>query len=242
MEGVKLMDRTDTKFTFRIDDLPAILQAAEPHYKCLIINTKNLSSYNNLYYDTQDLILYNKHHNGELNRHKIRHRTYIDSDLGYLEIKFKNNKGRTVKKRIKEKTAVLPFENNAYDFLARELPFDPGTLKPAVWVNYSRITLVSKNSAERLTIDIGLEFKKGDSSIHLNQLVIAEVKQEKKKKSPFLQVMKQNRIREGSISKYCFAIAFTYNGAKKNNFKEKILSLKHILDHDTIASIYRYAL
>ncbi|MBA3680795.1 MAG: polyphosphate polymerase domain-containing protein [Bacteroidetes bacterium] len=239
MDGVKLMDRTDTKYTFKMELLPEVLKAIEPFYKCLHIESKVMSSYQTLYYDTSTLMLYNKHHNGELNRYKIRHRTYVDSQLGYLEVKFKNNKGRTIKERIKEKDPATVFNEKSHAFLSGELPFDPGTLVPVVWVNYSRITLVNKQSAERLTIDINLEFKKGDKIVNLDNLVIAEVKQEKKKPSPFIKEMKKQHVREGSISKYCFAIAFTYIDAKKNNFKEKLLALKHIIKHDTLTNIYR---
>lgn len=239
MDGVKLMDRTDTKYTFKLELLPQILNDLLPYYSCLQIDSKTMGRYQTLYYDTNNLMLYNKHHNGELNRFKIRHRTYVDSDLGYLEVKFKNNKGRTIKDRIKEKHPSTSFVDKAYSFLKEELPFNPSTLKPVVWVNYSRITLVNKQSAERLTIDLNLQFKKENNTVNLDNLVIAEVKQEKKKPSPFIAVMKKMHIREGSISKYCFAIAFMYGEAKKNNFKEKLLALKHIIDHDTITNIYR---
>ncbi len=238
MDGVKLMDRTDTKFTFKMELLPEILKAIEPFYTCLKIESRLMSSYKTLYYDTSSLMLYNKHHNGELNRYKIRHRTYVDSNLGYLEVKFKNNKGRTIKERIKEKDPATVFNEKSYSFLEGELPFNPGILVPVVWVNYSRITLVNKLSAERVTIDIDLEFKKDEQATVLNNLVIAEVKQEKKKPSPFIKTMKKLRVREGSISKYCFAIAFMHDGAKKNNFKEKLLALKHIINYDTITNIY----
>ena len=236
MDGVKLMDRTDTKFTFNIEQLELILKEVEPFYKVLEIENKKLSNYQTLYYDSDDLRLYNEHHNGHLNRFKIRHRTYMDSGLAYLEVKFKNNKGRTIKERIKEKNASEVFENKAYTFLSDELPFDPNILKPVVWVNYSRITLVNKKSAERVTIDVNLQFKKNDAVVNLDQLVIAEVKQEKKTPSQFLNTMKKFHIREGSISKYCFAIALTHQTVKRNNFKEKLLSIKNITNYDFITS------
>lgn len=239
MDGVKLMDRTDTKFTFRLEQLNDVLKEVQSSYKCLEIESKKISTYKTLYYDTNDLMLYNKHHSGSLNRYKIRHRTYVDSMMGYLEVKFKNNKGRTIKERIKQKDVPNVFTENAYSFLLKELPFDPSGLSPVVWVNYSRITLVNKHSAERVTIDLNLQFKTDDTTIDLDELVIAEVKQEKRKKSAFLNVMKSKHIREGSISKYCFAIAFTKDNVKKNNFKEKLLSIKHIINHDTITNSLR---
>lgn len=239
MDGVKLMNRTDTKFTFKLDLLPQLLNEIKPFYKCLNIESNVISNYQTLYYDTNNLMLYNKHHNGELNRFKIRHRTYVDSNLGFLEVKFKNNKGRTIKERIKENTPLTEFNEKAYAFLQTELPFNPNILKPIIWVNYSRITLVNNLSAERVTIDINLEFKKNDQSLQLSNLVIAEVKQDKKQPSQFRDAMKKMRIREGSISKYCFAVAFMYSNVKKNNFKEKLLSLKHIINYDTTTTFQR---
>jgi hypothetical protein len=239
MDGVKLMDRTDTKFTFRLSQLAEVLAEAAPFYRCLEIENERVSRYRTLYYDTSDLMLYNKHHSGALNRYKIRHRTYVESNLGYLEVKFKNNKGRTIKERIKQKTADESFSETASKFLSEELPFNPSTLLPVVWINYGRITLVNRESAERVTIDLDLEFKRDSESMKLDNLVIAEVKQDKRRPSPFLAIMKRMHIREGSISKYCFAIAFTRDDVKKNNFKEKLFSLKHIINHDVITNSYR---
>ena len=43
--------------------------------------------YSTLYFDTNDKILYKHHHNKKGNRHKIRMRKYIDSNICFLEIK-----------------------------------------------------------------------------------------------------------------------------------------------------------
>jgi hypothetical protein len=239
MDGVKLMDRTDTKFTFDVARLPAILEKVRTQYKCLHIEDQVLSTYRTLYYDSKDFQLYNKHHSGALNRYKIRHRTYVESNIGFLEVKFKNNKGRTIKERIKQRVASELFSDDAYKFLSKELPFNPSVLSPVVWINYKRATLVNKFTAERVTIDLDLQFISEGRSITLDNLVIAEVKQDRKNASPFLDVMKEMHIREGSISKYCFAIAFTRENVKKNNFKEKLFSLKHIINYDIIANSYR---
>jgi len=238
MDSVKLMDRTDTKFTFNRSQFEDILAEIQNEYRVLEIEGKRLSRYQTLYYDTSNYNLYTKHHNGELNRYKIRHRTYVESNLGYLEVKFKSNKGRTVKQRIKKKDVPFSWENETETFLKQQLPFDPDMLKPIIWVNYSRLTLVNKTSAERLTIDLDLEYIQGDVKKNLNNLVIAEVKQEKRKASPFLKVMKKFHVREGSISKYCMGIALTTGKqVKKNNFKEKLLNLKHIIYDDIVAAI-----
>jgi hypothetical protein len=226
MDSVKLMNRTDTKFIFNICHFRQIMEEIRNDYRVLEVEGKRISRYETLYYDTQRYDLYNKHHQGKLNRYKIRHRTYVESHMGFLEVKFKNNKGRTIKTRIPQNEVPFVWQDENESFLNRTLPFQPQSLLPVIWINYSRLTLVNKNGPERLTIDLGLEFRKNEFSQQLDRLVIAEVKQDKRRASPFMNVMKKYHIREGSISKYCMGIAFTCNEVKKNNFKAKLLTIK----------------
>jgi hypothetical protein len=239
MDNVKLMNRTDTKFTFPLSQLGNLLETIKEDYSCLTINDSRQSVYKTLYYDTERLGLYQQHHNGELNRYKIRHRTYIDSGLAYLEVKFKSNKDRTIKRRIKSALMLNGFQNEALYFLSKELPFSPLDLKPIVWVNYSRITLVSKTSAERLTLDVNLEVKRDERSTSLDNMVIAEVKQAGKQNSVFIQAVKKHGIREGAISKYCLAVMLTYPEIKKNNFKEKLRHINEVLHYDAVTNSHR---
>ena len=174
MDSVKLMDRTDTKFTFHINQLPQVLELAKAYYKVFEINDKRISDYQTLYYDTSDLELYNVHHTGKLNRYKVRHRTYVDSNIAFLEVKYKTNKGKTFKSRIKELEVQKNWNSESTQFLLKKTPYIPSTLIPALWVNYSRITLVSIESKERLTLDLNLEFKKGDNEQKLHQLQLPQ--------------------------------------------------------------------
>lgn len=228
MDAFKLMNRTDAKFVFNLQQLPLILKEIAPFYKCMINNKNIIRNYRTIYYDTSDLSLYTDHHNGRLNRLKVRHRTYVDTGTSFLEIKLKNNKGRTIKDRILEKNTLNVIQDSAHAFLSNKLPFSPDLLKPVVNINYGRITLVNKVTTERVTIDIDLQLKKNTQTIEFNNLVIAEVKQVKKNESKFIKVMRRNHIRERSISKYCFAIAMTHKDVKKNNFKEVLQLIKKI--------------
>ena len=98
MDGVKLMNRTDTKYTFSYSKLNLLLKRMQPFYKILEINNQLIHSYKSLYYDTEDRKFYLDHHNNRVNRNKVRFREYVGSNLTFLEIKLKNNKGRTIKK------------------------------------------------------------------------------------------------------------------------------------------------
>ncbi len=229
MDGVKLQDRTDTKFVFNIALLDEILEKLKPNYRMLDVNGVRFSRYESLYYDTPEFELYLKHHAGKMNRHKVRYRRYVDSNLHFFEIKFKSNRDRTVKTRIKRKEIELAIEGDAEAFLKQHSPYDGKKLQPQIWIDYTRLTLVSKKSQERLTFDLRLRFRKEAQDILLDKMVIAELKQERAKGSEFKTIMKEAGIREGSISKYCFGINSTIPGIKKNNFKPKVLRIEKII-------------
>jgi hypothetical protein len=236
MDGVKLMNRTDRKFIFNTDQFENIMDEIKTSYRILEVEGKRQSRYETLYYDTPEFRLYYQHHNGKLNRYKIRHRTYIESGTGFLEVKFKNNKGRTIKTRILKNETPLCLEGDCEIFLNKMLPFQAEILKPAIWINYNRHTFVNKKSAERLTIDSDLEFINKKITKKLSCLVIAEVKQEKKSESPFVKIMKNYHIRKGSISKYCMGIALTDLDVKQNNFKVRLRTIKNKIHAANITS------
>ena len=105
----------------------------------------------------------------------------------------------------------------------------PENLEAKLWTNFSRITLVNKKYPERVTIDMNLTFKTNESDSTIDNLVIAEVKQDSKVVSPFLYLMKQNHVREGSMSKYCYGVINLFNKIKHNSFKPNLILIKKTL-------------
>lgn len=234
MDNVKLLDRTDTKFIFHKKRLPEIIKSMQNDYKILTIQNLFANDYETLYFDTKSFALYLSHHNGKLNRYKVRYRKYINSNLHFFEIKLKNNKDRTIKKRIKQGYIELVIKDSAKEFLEDITHLSADSLKPVLWVNYSRYTFVSTSLGERLTIDTDLTFKNEYGEKRYDSLVIAEVKQDKTSlSSPFLKIMDQYGIKSNSISKYCLGITQLCPLVKKNNFKPKLLILDKILQQDS---------
>jgi hypothetical protein len=226
MDSVKLMDRTDTKYVFPLTKLPEILEQVKNDYKVLDVNGHRISRYESLYFDTRNFDLYYNHHRGKTNRFKIRCRKYVESELHFFEVKFKNNKGRTIKDRVKQPSIDGFIKDKAENLLNEKTPLKAADLEAKFWVNYSRITLVNKTSPERVTIDLHLTFKNADQDKTIHNMVIAEVKQDKAATSSFIRKMKQHHIREGSISKYCFGVISLNEKIKHNNFKSKLIYLK----------------
>jgi len=230
MDGVKLLDRVDTKFMFNARNLPSILEAMKADYYILDIAGKRFNHYETLYFDTAGFDLYRLHHNGKQNRYKFRSRRYVESDLHYFEVKFKNNKGRTIKERIKRPEIVHEITGKSEELVRSASSVDPSVLQPRLWVNYVRITFVNKRSQERLTIDTGLHFVEDGRKVEYSGLVIAEVKQGNGlDKSPFIALMKSNGIRENSISKYCLGVISLHPEVKQNRFKPIMIYLNKLL-------------
>jgi len=228
MDSVKLMTRTDIKYVFHINKLESVLNKLCDNYKILEINGKRYNNYETIYFDTHDFKMYHQHHNGKLNRNKVRFRKYLDSGVHFFEIKFKNNKGRTIKERIKRKNKDACITDKAEDFLKLKTNFNSNMLSSKITINYSRITLVNKEFRERLTIDTDIKFSNNEHEKYMPELVIAELKRDSNLKTKFIDVMKDFKIVKGSFSKYCFGIIYLNENIKKNNFIQKLLTIKKI--------------
>ena len=100
MKDIRLMNRIDTKFVTTEPMLRRLLVMACDDYFVQETDGLRISPYYTLYFDTPDCAMYNRHQVGHLSRQKIRIRSYVKAGLNFLEVKTKNNHGRTKKKRI----------------------------------------------------------------------------------------------------------------------------------------------
>ena len=228
MDDVKLMNRTDTKFTFRKSQLSVILTRMLDHYKVLEIDNLRIQDYRSLYYDTNNRKFYIDHHNQRVNRNKIRFREYINSGLVFMEIKLKNNKGKTIKKRKRVNNIPLQLSNDDIEYMNKII----GTsldVEAKQWINFSRMTFVHKVYKERLTIDLNLNFKYGDQNLDMKDIIIAEVKQERvSRASDFMRITKEMSILPMRLSKYCYSTIMLNKNIKQNRFKKKSLFIKKL--------------
>jgi hypothetical protein len=228
MDSVQLMNRTDTKYFFRANILTEILKRASKYYRVLEIKNHRQFLYFTTYFDTPDFILYQHHHNGKLNRYKIRQRRYEITGTEYFEVKFKTNKGWTLKSRIKNDT--LEYLNDSTEmFLKQKTPYSISQLKKSITNGFVRITLVNNQLTERVTLDYGIDFSNYCGSIQFPKLGIIEVKQNPQSKPPMLlQIMKELNIRPDGISKYCLGVASLCPGVKVNSLKRYLFKINNL--------------
>ena len=249
MAGIKLMNRTDTKFVTTVDRLKLLLMLAHDDYRAQEVDGERIASYYTAYFDTPDNNMYIVHQNGHAGRQKLRIRSYVDTGLNFLEVKTKNNHGRTKKKRVdmvgfdpKNPDHGIRFlrqdnQFREYDaFLRKHLRYDPTILSEQLENHFNRITLVNKAKTERVTIDTDLCFHnlKTGREADLTGLAIIELKRDGLQHSPILGMLRELRIKPSGFSKYCMGSALTNPSLKRNNFKERLRLIERLLSRTSI--------
>ena len=219
MDSIKLMNRVDTKYLTTESILEKVLdKAADNGYRALEVEGSTISPYNSLYFDTDSLKMFQDHHNRRLVRQKVRTRVYVSTSQTFLEIKRKNNKGRTKKKRTEiPSEAFADFRSNASAarFLSEHSDYSVDLIKPRLETLFRRITLVNRAKTERLTIDTSL-------TADLGSAVIIELKQDGRAESEMKRILLDCRVKPVRISKYCIGTTVTNPSAKSNRFKVKV--------------------
>jgi len=233
MDKVKLMDRVDSKFILSFPILAPIIKTLGSRYRVLTINDHKVFNYRTDYFDTSELRMFSDHHNGKLNRYKIRQREYVESKIKFLEVKFKSNKGRVIKDRV-EKSLEDPVAFSR--FVHKYTPYNPDNLNVILTNTFNRFTLVDNVMQERVTVDFNLSFADESKDIDLKNLVIIEVKQNKNNRNSYIfNVLREFGIRTQSVSKYCLGVSMLKRHSKFNNFKNTIHRINK-LNHDELSA------
>ena len=230
MKENRLMKRVDTKYLFHESLLPDILHNLSNDYFILNVDGVRLQRYKTRYYDTPDFELYRQHHNGQRDRFKLRVRSYLNSEAEFLEVKRKDNRGRTQKSRLLSDNLPSGQSPEVRSFLESVFPFDYEAYVPKIANSFYRLSLVSKHDQERLTIDLDLRFLSPSSQFALPGVVITEVKQPRfSVHSAFIQQMRQAGRRPVSFSKYCVGVALAYPYIKRNKFKPLLIDIQRLI-------------
>lgn len=232
MRSVKLMNRIDTKYVLSEREVITLLERTKSEgYRVQIIGDVRACRYDTLYYDTAERDMYITHHNRQLSRQKIRTRTYIETGISFLEIKNKNNRGRTKKRRAEiAHSEMLNFGNNdsAMSFYAENARYPHNAISPALSTCFVRITLVNPKLTERLTIDLALRYKdmRSDTEASIPGMAIVELKQDGNNLSTARGIMRDMHITPLKVSKYCLGTTLTVEGIKSNRFKAKVRDIE----------------
>lgn len=228
MDRVKLQARVDTKYVFGEHDMPAILDTLMTEYRLLELNGVRGANYTSIYLDTPERAHYLAHHNGRTFRHKVRFRSYVGSDLVFLEVKRKTGRGDTDKVRIRVNAIGDGLTPEQAAFVARTTRRNEA-LEPVLRNDFHRLTFVHRTRQERLTIDGGLCYSAGDRRVELTGIRIAELKSSGSALgSPFTALMRSLGHRPAGMSKYCVDLHLLGLAPKANAFKPVLRRLDQL--------------
>jgi hypothetical protein len=231
--GVRLMNRVEKKYIFSISRLADMIYLMENKYKVLEINNLRALPYKTTYLDTPEHLFYNQHIRGQLERQKIRYRMYETTGDTYLEVKKKYSNGRTSKWRLKDKSAVDMLDNVSVKFINEHMSADLNLMNPVLINSFTRTTLISMESNERITLDTNITFIDPDNKkiLFIPFLTIAELKWDGYSRYKYFDnIMRRLSIRPTGFSKYCIGSAVLNESLKRNMIKPKLLMLNKIED------------
>lgn len=234
MDSIRLMNRVDRKYLADIRTLGLILSDAAQHgYRIFENAGLRLHGYDSIYFDTPDLWMFKEHRRGKAVRQKVRTRVYQDSGQSFLEVKRKNNHGRTKKKRLEIAGELFPdfhSDKAACSWLAAHSRCRAEEISPSLETAFRRITLVNSGLSERLTIDTSVLFRnlRTGTLADLGRAVIIELKQDGRLHSEMQDILLRYRVKPLRISKYCIGIVSTDPTVHPGRFKEKLRMVEMI--------------
>ena len=177
-----LLTRIDRKYLLPLAAVDALIVALAPDARVLDIGGIRSFRYESVYFDTPDLASYLLAARKRRRRYKVRTRTYLDSDLCWLEVKTQGARGSTVKHRLEyppdARSTVRPGRDFVDGVLAAETVASAAGLSfgPVLTTRYQRSTLLLVASSSRVTIDTDLHWEHTGERIWLDGHAIVETK------------------------------------------------------------------
>ena len=231
------LKRIDRKFLLTEKKFLKVLEDLSDDFRALEIDGKRVFLYDNVYMDTEDYLFYNQHQKGVKNRTKIRTRHYTDAgDLAFFEYKQKEN-GITKKFRYQfpadEHGTMTKGKKRFFDGIYQSMYGEKAPdISPAIRTKYKRLTLVSKDGNERLTIDFWITTKdlrnKRKKMSRLKNLVIIESKSLSKDCLSCKLMEKHNIVKAKACSKYSLGVIYSGLAEKWSHFSNTLKAIGEI--------------
>lgn len=233
MKSIRLMKRSDRKYVTDKETLLRLLEDAKDDYYVQETGGKRISPYATTYWDDKNNSMFRHHQAGKLPRKKIRVRTYTATGNSFLEVKQKDNHGKTRKKRIAVTSEKAVLEGReGEDFLTERTGLSFYDLHPTLSNRFNRITLVNRAKTERLTIDFDLVFhnRHSERSHRMENAVIIELKRDELVASPVIPLLRKYRVKPLGFSKYCIGAMLTDPSLPINRFKKRLIKIRKAID------------
>ncbi|MEK7704229.1 MAG: VTC domain-containing protein [Myxococcota bacterium] len=224
-----LLQRADSKFILTRRELCTVLSILSRSFALLAPPTTLWGNYVSIYFDTPDLMLFHDQRRGRRRRFKVRLRHYHDRGLTFLEVKRKDRPGRTDKLRRQLAYGRGALSSDDMGFLDEAIAPAKVDLAPIIATEFRRITLVGRDTVERVTFDLDLKVSRHDIGHSFGDAVIAEVKQPRLwNGSPTMSALRACGARAGRPSKYCMGIMALDEAVRANRLRPRLRALEEV--------------
>lgn len=223
VDQAALLERTDRKYIVPVGTARALVDAIADTHHALKVAGRRYTTYQSLYFDTVELQSVQAHIQRRRRRWKVRSRLYVEDELCRIDVKSKDNAGRTVK-------AMAPSDPSRFGalmgadrtFVERQLAgyadADVSALVPAAEIDYTRSTLADLDAGARVTIDWNLATRTNMGAAWLDPgYVLVETKGQGTGRAD--QVLSDLRVRPQRFSKYVAAASTTTPRIPDNDFR-----------------------
>jgi VTC domain len=227
-----MLERIDNKYVVNHEVLRLAVPELAKHFDILEIDGLRNFTYDTCYFDDADSRCYFDHHQARKKRVKVRMRKYLEAGLCFVEVKLKDRRGMTIKKRLRCAVdkygtldeAALNFVNDVYQGLYKRV--FPHDISRNLDMRYQRLTLVAKDGGERMTLDNSVRFiMDGEERGVDEELFIIEAKSAKGNGIADRILRRLHQHPTKHVSKYCTGLATMREGTKRNNFRRALKSL-----------------
>lgn len=238
-EKAAMLERLDNKYVVRAPVLAAAASELADVFDVLEIDGQRSFTYETCYFDDSERRSYHDHHQGRRQRMKVRIRRYVEAALCFVEVKLKDKRGVTVKKRMPYDPALfgtlderaLAHVETAWQALYGR-PFGR-PLEPVLVMSYRRITLVAREGGERMTIDTGIDFEglvhhPGEGAARQrtdDEIFIVETKSAQGRGIADRILRTHHQHPTNGCSKYCVGMSLTGAVERFNRFRPALRKL-----------------
>lgn len=227
-----MLERLDNKYVVQGPVLAVAADEFAALFDVLEIDHQRAFTYETCYFDDPERRSYYDHHQGRRQRMKVRVRRYVDAGLCFLEVKLKDKRGITVKKRMPYDAAKADLLDDRAMHHVRQChealygrPFDRA-LEPVLRMRYRRVTLVAREGGERMTIDSDIRFLAGPDTFGPPPGVfIVETKSAHGHGLADVVLRRHHQHPTTGCSKYCVGMSVTGAVHKFNRFRPALRKL-----------------
>jgi hypothetical protein len=231
LEQRSLLRRIDSKFSIAADRVHQLLPWLVEDYAALRVPGGGaIAGYRSLYFDTPDLRCFHDHRRGRRIRHKVRIRHYPDRRLSVLEVKSRRSECVTDKWQLPIAYGQERLGRRERAFLDERVGGLADLLRPQLWTDYRRISLIGTRTCERVTIDLELAALGLDGARRgLDRIAVIEVKQATSSvHTPVMRLLSASGLREGSPSKYITSVALLRPEVRHNRLLPDLRAVERI--------------